>query len=435
MNPEFSLPALQNHLANMSQWASQNLFSWLTITQLIWLLAILLAAHLLARHSDRLTSHMAEWRSYKAALRVYGSGYRIFFLLYVVIGLWLLVLGAHGSGLEFPLLQTLASLGTAWILIRLLSSVIQSSAFFRASSFVIWLIAALFILGWLDPTIALLDRAAIRMGQARFSLLSLVKAALAFTILFWAVRLVSNLTARVLAKSQGLNPSQKVLFNKLSDIVLYGMAILIGLNIAGVDLRALTVFSGALGLGIGFGLQKIFSNLISGIILLLDKSIKPGDTITVGDTYGWVNSLGARHISILTRDGKEHLIPNENLITEEVVNWSHSNPNVRIHIPVGVAYNSDIHKVRELLLEAVTQHPRILKNPAPNCLIMEFGDSAIKHEIRAWISDPAVGVSNVKSDVYYKIWDLFKQHNIKIPFPQRDLHIIAEGEKKGLAEA
>ena len=220
-----------------------------------------------------------------------------------------------------------------------------------------------------------------------------------------------------------MTPSQRVLFSKLSNIALYVAAVVIGLNIVGLDLTSLAVFSGALGLGIGFGLQKVVSNLISGIILLMDKSIKPGDVIAVGDSYGWVNSLGARCISVLTRDGKEHLIPNENLITQTVENWSYSDRKVRLHIPIGVSYNSDIHQVRELLLQAVDEHARVLKIPEPRCLITGFGDSSIDFEIRAWIFDPQEGLSNLKSDLFFRVWDLFKEHNIEIPFPQRDIHI------------
>ncbi len=158
--------------------------------------------------------------------------------------------------------------------------------------------------------------------------------------------------------------------------------------------------------------------------------VKPGDVVAIGDTYGWVNSLGARCVSVLTRDGKEHLIPNENLITQEVENWSYSDQKVRVHIEVGVSYNSDIHLVKELLLKAIEDHPRVLSDPAPVCLITGFGDSSIDHDIRAWISDPEQGVTNVKSEIYYRIWDLFKEHNIEIPFPQRDIHIKSGEEVK-----
>ncbi|MBU6475873.1 MAG: mechanosensitive ion channel, partial [Alphaproteobacteria bacterium] len=217
--------------------------------------------------------------------------------------------------------------------------------------------------------------------------------------------------------------SQRVLFFKLSNIFLYTVGGVIGMDIVGIDLTTLTMFSGALGLGIGFGLQKVFSNLMSGIILLLDKSIKPGDVISVGDTFGWVNALGARHVSVLTRDGKEHLIPNENLITQTVENWSYTDKKIRIRIPVGVSYASDMALVRKLLLQAVTEHHRILKDPAPACYMTGFGESSVNHLLLVWINDPTDGVANITSDIYYRIWDLFKEHKIELPFPQRDVHL------------
>ncbi|MDP2758138.1 MAG: mechanosensitive ion channel, partial [Desulfurivibrionaceae bacterium] len=184
-----------------------------------------------------------------------------------------------------------------------------------------------------------------------------------------------------------------------------------------------TVFTGAVGVGIGFGLQKIFSNLISGIILLLDKSIKPGDVITVGETYGWVNSLGARYTSLIAPDGKEFLIPNEDLITQQVENWSFSNSTVCLRIPVGIAYSSDVRKAMALCEEAARQTARIIQDPPPRCLLVAFGESSVDLELGAWISDPANGVKNVKSDVLLKIWETFQKEGMEIPFPQRDVHL------------
>jgi small-conductance mechanosensitive channel len=258
----------------------------------------------------------------------------------------------------------------------------------------------------------------------------IIKGIFAFALLLWVVSFVSKLLETSFRKAHGLTPSQKVLFSKISTILLYIIAALLGLNIVGLDLTALAAFSGALGLGIGFGLQKVFGNLISGIILLIDKSVKPGDVIAIGDTYGWVNKLGGRCVSVLTRDGKEHLIPNENLITSEVENWSYSDEKIRLHFPIGVSYSSDVHKVKEILLTALEGNKRILALPAPVCLIHEFGESSVNFELRAWIEDPAQGISNVKSEIYFRIWDLFKENKIEIPFPQRDLNIKNDAIEK-----
>ena len=271
-----------------------------------------------------------------------------------------------------------------------------------------------------------MNEPSLTIGKFRLTFLLVIKSLLAFAVLLWIIKFITSLLDRSFSKAQGITPSQRVLFQKLSTIALYTIGAIIGLNIVGLDLTTLAAFSGALGLGIGFGLQKVFSNLISGIILLVDKSVKPGDVIAIGNTYGWVNSLGARCVSVLTRDGKEHLIPNENLITQEVENWSYSDRKIRIHIPVGVAYGSDIHQVKKLLLQAANLHERILKDPKPVCLISAFGDSSVNFELRAWIEDPEDGVANVKSEIYFAVWDMFKDENIVLPFPQRDLNFNPE---------
>ncbi|MEZ5597471.1 MAG: mechanosensitive ion channel [Pseudomonadales bacterium] len=347
-------------------------------------------------------------------------------LLFAVVLLWTAVAVLGQANVPNALVRVIANLLTVWAVIRSTSSTIRSRFWSRATAVTLWIVAVLNSFGWLGTVIAFMDAAAVDVGSVRISLLLIVKSLTAFILLFWAVGFLSTGLDRGFQRAPGLNPSQRVLFGKLARIALFIVAGLVGLNIVGLDLTALTVFSGALGLGIGFGLQKIFSNLISGIILLLDKSVKPGDVISVGDTYGWVNSLGARCVSVLTRDGKEHLIPNENLMAQQVENWSYSNKSVRVHVPVGVAYGSDVHQVREVLISAADGHPRILSQPRPVCLIKGFGDSSIDFELRVWIETPEDGISNVRSDLYYRIWDLFREHQIDIPFPQRDVHVKSD---------
>jgi small-conductance mechanosensitive channel len=196
------------------------------------------------------------------------------------------------------------------------------------------------------------------------------------------------------------------------------------LNVVGIDLTALTVFSGAIGIGIGLGLQKGASNVASGLMLLLDKSIKPGDIVSVGNTFGWVTSLGGRYVSVRTRDGIEHLIPNESFISQGVENWSFNDREVRLKIPVGVAYDTDLRLAQRLCLEAAAETPRILHRPEPSCLLIRFGESAIELELRVWISDPERGVTNVKSEVLFKVWEKFKAAKVVIPFPQQVLHVV-----------
>ncbi|MCP5180079.1 MAG: mechanosensitive ion channel [Pseudomonadales bacterium] len=393
----------------------------------------LLSIALCAASAWGLGGRAAQWceayfrhRQSQNVLR-FDIGWREFLvLLFAVVLLWTAVAVLGQANVPNALVRVIANLLTVWAVIRSTSSTIRSRFWSRATAVTLWIVAVLNSFGWLGTVIAFMDAAAVDVGSVRISLLLIVKSLTAFILLFWAVGFLSTGLDRGFQRAPGLNPSQRVLFGKLARIALFIVAGLVGLNIVGLDLTALTVFSGALGLGIGFGLQKIFSNLISGIILLLDKSVKPGDVISVGDTYGWVNSLGARCVSVLTRDGKEHLIPNENLMAQQVENWSYSNKSVRVHVPVGVAYGSDVHQVREVLISAADGHPRILSQPRPVCLIKGFGDSSIDFELRVWIETPEDGISNVRSDLYYRIWDLFREHQIDIPFPQRDVHVKSD---------
>lgn len=414
---------LSQQLMSATKWAEIHLATWSTLAQVACIIIAFVAAFYLSKQAAQWLSVQMQRRKRLSIIRIHASNGEIFFLLFSLAFVWLATLIAQGAHLPFVILHTAATLVTAWAIIRFTSSAIESDFWARLIAVTLWLLAALSIFGWLTPAIDLADRAAFSVGTMRFSVLFVIKSLIAYGVLFWLVRFFSGILERSFHKASALTPSQRVLFNKLSNIALYAIAIVTGLNIVGLNLTSLAVFSGALGLGIGFGLQKVVSNLLSGIILLMDKSIKPGDVIAVGDTYGWVNSLGARCVSVLTRDGKEHLLPNEILITQTVENWSYSDRKVRLHIPIGVSYASDIHLVRKLLLQAVEDHPRILSDPAPRCLIMRFGDSSIDHEIRAWIYDPQEGIANIKSDIFYRVWDLFKANGIEIPFPQRDIHI------------
>jgi small-conductance mechanosensitive channel len=222
-----------------------------------------------------------------------------------------------------------------------------------------------------------------------------------------------------------LDASVKVLVGKGLQISFMIMALFVGLSAVGIDVSSLALFGSAIGVGIGFGLQKIVSNLFCGAILLIDGSIKPGDVIALdnGNIYGWVNRLSSRCVSVRTRAGEEHLIPNEDFITQKVENWSYSDKNKRLRIPVGVSFDTDVPKAMELLAEATKGLERILKHPEPAARLIGFGDSAVDLELRIWISSPEKGVRNVISDVYVRIWELFREHNIQIPYPQRDIHI------------
>ena len=314
-----------------------------------------------------------------------------------------------------------ALLVAAWVIISITSRFIRNRTL--ASTFAVsaWCFVALGAVGLLDDTLAALDAAAIPIGTYRLSMLAVLKGTLLLVALIWLATVASNFVDRRLRSNEDLAPALQVLLGKVVKFLLLTIALLATLSAVGIDLTALTVFSGALGLGIGFGLQKVASNLISGVIILLDKSIKPGDVITLGDTFGWINSLKSRYVSVLTRDGVEYLIPNEVFVSEQVVNWSHSNPRVRLEIRFGVSYHSDPREVRRLATEAVSTIQRVLTTPAPVCHITDFGDSSIDFVLRFWIRDPTGGLTNVKGAAFLALWDAFKENNIDIPYPHRQL--------------
>lgn len=294
--------------------------------------------------------------------------------------------------------------------------------------------------GTVADVINQLDAWGFTINDTRFSLWSVLVVVLVLLGVFVFARLGSRLANRTFGHVTRLDPSQRLLGEKLVSIAVWALAIMVGIDLLGIDLTALAVFSGAFGLAIGFGLQKTFGNLIAGIILLMDRSIKPGDVIAVADTagnesYGQIRKIGIRAISVVTRDKMEYLIPNENLMINQVENWSYSSREVRVKAPVGVSYNSDLTKVEELLLQATDEVPRVLSSPAPKALLMSFGDSAVNFELRFWISDPEEGMSNIRSDVLKRVWHLFKENGIEIPFPQRDLTLKDSAALDRLAAA
>jgi small-conductance mechanosensitive channel len=264
----------------------------------------------------------------------------------------------------------------------------------------------------------------VQLGGFRLSAYAVLKAAVVTGLLFAAAHLISASAATRIRASEELSPSMRVLSVKVLQITLYAAAFFIGLKAVGFDLTGLAVLSGAVGLGLGFGLQKVVSNLVSGVIILLDKSIKPGDVISIGDTFGWINALGARYVSITTRDGKEYLIPNEDLITGQVVNWSHSDNYVRIDLTFGTSYADDPHLVRKLAVDAAHGLDRVLKSRPAVCHVTDFGDSSVNYVLRFWITDPAGGLTNIRGDVFLALWDTFRENAISIPFPQREVRVL-----------
>lgn len=295
-------------------------------------------------------------------------------------------------------------------------------------AFVAMLSHAIGGLGAMEGT---LDRVGVQIGSRRFTLLSALTVTVTVLLLIAAVRLLTRILSHSINDARGFDPTQKVLVQKLVSIVAVIVAFFIGVDLLAIDLTAFAVFSGAFGLAVGFGMQKTIGNLIAGIILLMDRSIKPGDIIVVGDSFGWVNKIGVRAVSVVTRDGKEHLIPNEILMTQEVENWSYTDRNVRVRIPVTVSYESDIVLAQELMLRAVRESARALTDPEPTVRLFAFGDNGVEHEILCWISDPESGVGNVRSDVLNRLWVLFREHGIFVPVARRDIRVTHTSEPFG----
>lgn len=327
------------------------------------------------------------------------------------------------AGMPDTLLTTVVRLLLAWIVIRLATALMRNPALARSVAVTVWVVAALNILGVLGLITGLLDDIAFKVGKLRISLLTVVRGALVLAVMLWAAGALSRLVENRLGRSTNLTPSVQVLFAKVARIALFSLAFVVALRAVGIDLTGLALFSGAIGLGLGFGLQKVVSNLVSGLILLIDRSVKPGDVIAIGNTYGWVNQMGARYASVITRDGIEHLIPNEELITQRVENWSHSSDLVRLKVPIGVSYETDVPKAIALCIEAAQDTRRVLDVPKPACLLRGFGESAVNLELRFWISDVPNGIANIESEVLLKVWEKFRANGVEIPFPQRELHV------------
>ncbi|MEE4199907.1 mechanosensitive ion channel family protein [Erythrobacter sp.] len=291
----------------------------------------------------------------------------------------------------------------------------------------------------LGALITTLDGWALTLGSVRISVFDVLFLLATVGLVITAAWFATRIARKLLRDASRFDEAQKVLAEKIATILIWTLAFFMTVDLVGIDLTALAFFGGAFGLAIGFGLQKTFGNLISGILLLLDKSIKPGDVISVTDqagneAVGQIRKIGIRAISVITRDQTEHLIPNENLMVNQVVNWSYSSRDVRVKAPVGVTYDSDLRLVTKLLYQAVDDTDRVLTRPKPRVNIMEFGDSSVNFEVRFWIEDPEEGLANIRSDVYMRIWDLFQEHNIEIPFPQRDLHLRSSEQLDRLVE-
>lgn len=320
------------------------------------------------------------------------------------------------------LLAVAANLAFAWLIIKLVTSVIRNAFIVRLVSLSAWLVAALSILGQLQPTVEALDSVSIVLGDLRLTPLLLIKLGALLMLALWLTSIASNFVEGRINRSADLTPSIQVLLVKMIRMGLMVVAVAIALSAVGINLSALAVFSGAVGVGIGIGLQKIVANFISGIILLADKSVKPGDLVTIGDSSGRISAMKTRYISVAAGDGREFLIPNEDLVTQKVTNWTYTDKNTLVKVGFGTNYDADPRLVCQLAVDIAAAAPRAIKSKPPNCILTEFAEHGMKFALTFWIADPD-GMDNVKSEVMLSLWDAFKREGIKVPYPVREIRI------------
>ena len=377
-----------------------------------------------------LVSATMGWPPYlRTFARAVSNSFAIIVFI-LVIGIMRAAFQASVAAPRIYLLGVASNLATAWVVIAILATVIRNPFVNRVVAVSAWTLAALSIVGLLDEVIATLDSRAIVLGGLRITALLVLKATAFFLIALWAATAASNFFERRLRSVPDLTPSIQVLLSKLIRIGLLTLAVFIVLGSVGIDLSVLAVFTGAVGVGLGFGLQKIVSNLVSGIILLADKSIKPGDVISVGDQFGWVTTMGARYTAVDTKDGREYLIPNEDFVTQRVVNWSYSSNLIRLEVKFGANYSNDPRKVQSAAVAAALSVPRVLKQPSPICHLLAFGASSLEYRLSFWIADPSAGITAVRSNVLLALWDTLEREGVGIPKPgpQRVIYERAKGE-------
>ncbi|MBB6223376.1 mechanosensitive ion channel family protein [Rhizobium leguminosarum] len=409
----------------VEQWLRTFVLSEWTFYQFgIIAVGYLVASFLASRTEPALESKARRIKGNPDLLRVIIAFMRRLKWLFLAIWLWLANVALTQT--TWPsrrwLVSTALTLTAAWFIISVLTKIIRNPTLSRLVAIFSWSYVALYALRLDVPVLSALDGLAVNLGAVRLSLLLVLKAVVLAVTLIWVAILVGNVLSHWVQRSGDLSPSIKVLISKFIKIGLIIIAGAIALSATGIDLTALTVFSGAVGVGIGFGLQKVVSNFVSGIIILLDKSIKPGDTITLGDTFGSIRDLRSRFVSVITRDGKEYLIPNEDFISQQVVNWSFSSDYVRIDVDFGTAYDSDPHEVVSIAIATASTVDRVANHyKAPVCWLTCFGASSLDFRLRFWISDPANGLTNVRGQVLMALWDAFKQAGISIPFPHREI--------------
>lgn len=427
--------AIDESLASASRWFDYAVTPWFFYQAAI-IVTLFLVAKLAAQRIEPLVENRArQIKGHPGLLRVVVALLRrtdwILFTVFLLAALVLMRAVTWPSRTHF--IYIALSLSLAWLFASVLSRIVRNRFVARGLAWLTWIYAALVILGIDDDAATFLDGLAIPLGAVRLSALMVLKAALLLIATVWLAVVVGKYIDERVRISEELTPSIRVLVGKVAKVGLVLVAGAIALSSVGLDLTALTIFSGAVGVGLAFGLQKVVSNFVSGMIILLDKSIKPGDTISLEATFGWVRELRARFVSVVTRDGREYLIPNEDFITQRVINWSFSDNLVRLDVNFGVSYDADPHKVSELAIKAAMSVGRVEADRRPVCWLTDFGESSLNFVLRFWIHDPQQGLTNVRGRVLLALWDTFRENGIDIPYPHREIIMKPDGraEKSG----
>ncbi len=441
MDIPFDLAAVDKIGSQAREYFFQHVLSWATAAQIVAIgCVLLLASKVSGAIRAWMTRQQAQYATHpeaSAELAILLKFVKVIntFIAFILVSIAFSI----ADHFNWPRNELFAAgmILIALTLTRLFTDEMKNRFWARILAIAIWAWVSLYVFHLIRPWQRFLQHIDFQLGQVHISLLHIYRAVLLLLALYWVSRNLRILFHFWLTIKSALTPAVQILLYRLGSIFIFSACFVIVFHYLGIDLTVFALFSGALGLGLGFGLQKVFANLVSGFIILADKSIKPGDVIQMGDKYGWINFLGSRYISVITRNGTEHLIPNENLITGEVINWSYSQNLVRLQVPVGVAYGSDLEKARELMMAVAADTPRVLKDPKPACLLTGFGDNAVNLEVRVWINDPQNGIGSVKSELLWGIWQRFREHGVELPFPQRDLHLKSMPElriKTGLEE-
>ncbi len=419
----FDLQIIINSLIATFQFFKDQVTQTGNLLQILVIVVIYIISLLFARQAKPwLESKARKIKDSPELLRIISSILRrlewFFFVIQISV-IWLILSAANWPNSYLIYLALLFSM--VWLLITVVTQSIRNRPLRRFIAIIGWIYVAISILGINENVSSILDAADFSISGFRVSLLLLLKISLMLIVTLWLAISVGNFFERRLLRNEDLSPGLRVLLGKILRITLIVFALIIAISSIGIDLSVLSLLSGAIGIGIGFGLQKVVSNFISGFIILADRSIKPGDTISLGETFGWINELRARFVSVITRDGVEYLIPNEDFITQQVINWSFSNELVRIEVKFGVAYDSDPHQVAELAVEAIKEVERVVSYRPSVCWLTGFGDSSLDFVLRFWIKDPQNGLTNIRGQVLLALWDSFKANDIRIPYPHREL--------------